>query len=400
MERSTRRLEHDVAAIRQLDAKEVVALDAAYNGPATSENIAQVRGLLERGALRATERLAESGAVTQDEADRAAPGREDDPLHQWQLRRVAVREQLRTHFEQVGKQFFVGERVAFEDAGTSLRAFDSKVRTVQGIVDRLEEKGWRALRVTGAPEFQRRLWLEASARGMRVYTRDFEPSAADRAELAERRAAVVRGDMVNERRPQEAAVGAKPEPGERGQKALESPRESRLVEHGRAHYRFDPKADLSYYVKIERLGKEHITWGKDLERAVAASGARNGDRVVMERVGGDAVVVNALRRDEAGQEVRAPVPASRGAWRVSVVGRDNGEAVRTPVQALVEKAALRAGASPEQATVASRIAGEREAQLAARGQSLTVLGVDPAAPRSRPAPTIRVDRAQEQVRAR
>jgi len=64
----------------------------------------------------------------------------------------------------------------------------------------------------------------------------------------------------------------------------------RLVEHGKAPYEHDPKNRDSYYVTLETDGgKRHTTWGVDLERALAASHAKVGDRIGLEHVGSETV---------------------------------------------------------------------------------------------------------------
>jgi Ti-type conjugative transfer relaxase TraA len=64
----------------------------------------------------------------------------------------------------------------------------------------------------------------------------------------------------------------------------------RLIEHGKAPYGQDPQNRDSYFVTLETDGgKKHTTWGVDLERALAASGAKAGDRIGLEHNGSQTV---------------------------------------------------------------------------------------------------------------
>ncbi|MFC7436576.1 Ti-type conjugative transfer relaxase TraA [Hydrogenophaga bisanensis] len=67
-------------------------------------------------------------------------------------------------------------------------------------------------------------------------------------------------------------------------------RAGRLVDHGAAPYEHDPKNGLSYFATLENdKGERHTIWGVDLERAIAASGAKRGDRIGLEHGGSETV---------------------------------------------------------------------------------------------------------------
>lgn len=70
----------------------------------------------------------------------------------------------------------------------------------------------------------------------------------------------------------------------------EGHKHSRMVDHGPAPYQNEKGASDSYFVTLEgRDGKQHTLWGVDLERSVAASGAKVGDRVDVEFKGSQPV---------------------------------------------------------------------------------------------------------------
>ncbi|MEA3270361.1 MAG: Ti-type conjugative transfer relaxase TraA [Pseudomonadota bacterium] len=67
-------------------------------------------------------------------------------------------------------------------------------------------------------------------------------------------------------------------------------RAGRLVDHGAAPYENKPENRASYFATLENdNGERHTIWGVDLERAIAASGAKRGDRIGLEHGGSETV---------------------------------------------------------------------------------------------------------------
>ncbi|HBA7051306.1 TPA: Ti-type conjugative transfer relaxase TraA [Escherichia coli] len=67
-------------------------------------------------------------------------------------------------------------------------------------------------------------------------------------------------------------------------------RAGRLVDHGAAPYENKPENRASYFATLENdKGERHTIWGVDLERAIAASGAKRGDRIGLEHGGSETV---------------------------------------------------------------------------------------------------------------
>ncbi|MCA0248241.1 MAG: Ti-type conjugative transfer relaxase TraA [Proteobacteria bacterium] len=82
-------------------------------------------------------------------------------------------------------------------------------------------------------------------------------------------------------------------------------RAGRLVDHGAAPYEHDPRNRRSYYATLEtETGERRTVWGLDLERALKSAESRIGDRLALERTGGQAVTVDGA-------------PAERNSWRVA-----------------------------------------------------------------------------------
>jgi Ti-type conjugative transfer relaxase TraA len=67
-------------------------------------------------------------------------------------------------------------------------------------------------------------------------------------------------------------------------------RAGRLVDHGAALFERNPENSLSYFVTLETgKGERHTIWGVDLKRAIAASGAKRGDRIGLAHGGSETV---------------------------------------------------------------------------------------------------------------
>lgn len=90
-----------------------------------------------------------------------------------------------------------------------------------------------------------------------------------------------------------------------------------LLEHGKANFNFDKDEKENYYVKYrDDRGLDQITWGVDLERALKKSKAEIGQRVELENLGPEAVVVTANVRDGSGHVIGTQkIDTHRNKWR-------------------------------------------------------------------------------------
>ncbi|MGH8144214.1 MAG: hypothetical protein ACREU2_17080, partial [Steroidobacteraceae bacterium] len=108
----------------------------------------------------------------------------------------------------------------------------------------------------------------------------------------------------------------------------------KLIDHGRATYRHDPREPMSYFVKIETARGDRTIWGVDLERAMKESLSRPkvGDEVGLRAVRQEAVKVRAHERDTAGKIVaEKDLETHRNRWIVEKRGyfETRAEAART-----------------------------------------------------------------------
>jgi antirestriction protein ArdC/phage/plasmid primase-like uncharacterized protein len=72
--------------------------------------------------------------------------------------------------------------LAFADHGARMATEHSRPDVVESMIAVARTKGWESLRVAGAPEFRREVWLQASLQGLEVT--GFKPQAADLGQLA------------------------------------------------------------------------------------------------------------------------------------------------------------------------------------------------------------------------
>jgi phage/plasmid primase-like uncharacterized protein len=271
-----------------------------------------------------------------------------------------------------------GGQVAFTEHWRSIKSSFDAPGVVKGMLDRAQERGWTTVRVGGAPEFQRQAWIAATARGIKAVgyvPTDMDKVAAseDGERLSRERGAaptVPGGTVTRESdrassRPDDRTQGnsllgrvvdsanfatpvasspaasARPTAAPTTEAvpdamagpllptsrpsipANESPAGARhyvghLLEHGDANYKFDPKKEASYYVKIASANGERIVWGIDLKRAVLEAGVAVGHRLTLEHQGVKPVAVEVKDYDAAGRLVGVrEIAAMRNTWHAS-----------------------------------------------------------------------------------
>jgi hypothetical protein len=203
----------------------------------------------------------------------------------------AVPPSVASRFVQVGRAYYFADKtLAFTDHGSKLTARTHNLEVVHSLIDIAEARGWSAITVRGTETFRRAVWREASLRDVEV-----KGYAASDHERAERHAA--RSERASD-------------PGHLT---------GRLIEHGPAQYRFDPKGGLSYYLKLRTRSGDRTLWGVDIERALVESQSRVqvGDLVVVENRGTERVKVKLPQRDEDGNLTgERLVEKRRNLWRV------------------------------------------------------------------------------------
>ncbi|MCF3643139.1 hypothetical protein LXM94_24585, partial [Rhizobium sp. TRM95111] len=260
-------------------------------------------------------------------------------------RRIETMERIHTQYRVSGPRFHFKDqpdRIAFRDLGSKMKTASNDQRVARSMAMMADAKGWKTLTVSGHPDFQREVWLEARLRGLEV--KGFKPRQEDLEALKTAQERQM-GNVVERGPEKERASADRNAPVDRSEQPQTAARQSDkrdgpertsaasvaalgviagiVVAHGRANYNNDPQEKQSYYVKLDTPTGERTVWGKDLERAMATSKASKGDQVQLEYKGSETVTVNALKRDKAGKVVGSEqVETNRNAWEVKKTERE------------------------------------------------------------------------------
>ena len=167
--------------------------------------------------------------------------------------------------------------VVFQDKGNKLSTPKNDAQTISDMLDVAQAKNWGSIKISGSAEFKRQMWLEANLRG--IATSGYKPSKEDLALLANQRENRSRNSIEHQ--------PLAPEPNKPAQEAPSKELGARLVAHGKDHYNHNPDKGMSYFVLLEKDGKQWERWGMDLERAMKESGAQVGDKVELTDKGKD-----------------------------------------------------------------------------------------------------------------
>jgi hypothetical protein len=102
-----------------------------------------------------------------------------------------------------------------------------------------------------------------------------------------------------------------------------------LVEYGSAPYQHNPARSDSYYVVYrDGAGADHAVWGVDLERAIAESGARPGERVTLQNFDKRWVSIDVPVVEATGQIIGyEEKEVYRNTWQVDVEGQARAESL-------------------------------------------------------------------------
>jgi hypothetical protein len=236
----------------------------------------------------------------------------------------AVPQEIAKRFVQVrDKYYFPDGARAFTDRGNRITTNSENTEVVRSLVGIAQARGWLKITVRGTERFREEAWFAASLAGLSV--RGYKPSDVEQSRLvrtlAREKAApiepvgsapgsdgdsVVRGAVGDESSPRSSSKNTGFDRGE--------PLLGKLIDHGRATYNHDPRAPMSYFVKLETPRGDRVIWGVDLERAFKESLTQLnvGDEVALRTVRQEAVKLKA--RDEAGKITGRDVETHRNRW--------------------------------------------------------------------------------------
>ena len=351
--------------------------------------------------------LAESAGTPNDRDDQWRAERDKN-------RQVELMDQLHSQYRVSGNKFHFKDqpgKLAFKDKGAAVISASNDERVARAMATMAEAKGWKTIKVSGHPDFQREVWMEASLRGLQV--RGYTPDERDRKALDDRLDNAMRNSIephdhdkareqarlvksrevapdvaVGRTEAREASQAPRSAPA--GKEATGERRNAAgvVLEHGPAPYRNAPNAALNYFVKLATDKGERVVWGLDLQRAMADGGATKGDKVQLSYLGSRQVTIQQPVHDQAGKVIgHKDVDAVRNEWRAEKT--DRHKAVEAVAGAMAA-AAIRDPAAREAFTHA--VAGQLD-RMAAAGKLPAVTVYD----RDAPAPNSEADRARPPV---
>lgn len=241
------------------------------------------------------------------------------------LARGDIPESLRRrYFTEDGRSataFFAGpgaKSAAFRDHGAKLSTKEVDPNTIRDMVAIAAHRGWRTIQVRGDDDFRREVWLEARALGLEV--RGYRPRQRDEQELEARVAGSEKTitPVVRRERAHDAERQAQPDRSETRRPDYDVGVRGVLLEAGKAPYRRRQGEPLTPYLRLDRGdGRALDVWGVGLTDALARSGAKPGDQVLVRRDGVDRVQKTVQVRDpRSGEITRQAREVPRNRWTI------------------------------------------------------------------------------------
>src|SRR6185437_9779169 len=173
-----------------------------------------------------------------------------------------VPDHVQKRFVRVGKHYYFADGArAFTDRGGRLTTPSENTEVIRSLVVIAEARGWSEITVRGTERFRKEAWFAARLAGLEV--RGFRPTEFEQAHLVRTLSRDGRGadqgtggEALSGLERREQSEGDR---GSRSRNGADSGRQGRqgallagkLVDHGRATYRHDPREPMSYFVKIE-----------------------------------------------------------------------------------------------------------------------------------------------------
>lgn len=263
------------------------------------------------------------------------------------------------------------EKVAFEDSGKALKTTIDDKHIAASMVEVAKAKKWETIQVKGSEEFKRNVWLEASMKGMTV--KGYDPRDIDLALLndmkKEQGKEVVQNTIekgTERQKEKSSKVLEKVDPAQERKEKLNNLSEQekalltvfdkkmkadgftekqrtasidvaieqlnqkkmyvgKLVDHGAAPYKHDPKNSSSYFATIENSkGEKNTVWAKDLERTLKEQNIIKNDDIVLTYKGSNKVEVSTKELDpKTGLPTGARVQtlANKGKWEAQSLNK-------------------------------------------------------------------------------
>jgi hypothetical protein len=201
-----------------------------------------------------------------------------------------MQQQLRERFVQDGRRFYFRDgRVAFRDHGRRLSTPAENLEAIPILMEVACSRGWQEIELEGTEAFRREAWRHARLAGLAV--RGYKPSAAEHAAMirslsVERESGIPREPSVPPSALPAAPPASEHEADCQGSQVPQVVDEfifGRLLAHGLDTHQFDPRQEMSYFVRIDTRNGQQTIWGKDLQRAIVHSVTQPkvGDEIAM-----------------------------------------------------------------------------------------------------------------------
>ena len=172
-----------LARMREVEKQQRLAAEQNQLGQQAEGKRIKVKNLSEKAQEQDdANRIAERTTA----ADTAYP--EQVSTEREKNRQVELMQQVHQQFRVSGAKFHFKDqpqRVAFKDKGPRMVSASNDERVAHAMATMAEAKGWKTIRVSGHPDFQREVWMEANLRGIEV--RGFKTQEKDLKELEARR---------------------------------------------------------------------------------------------------------------------------------------------------------------------------------------------------------------------
>ena len=188
-----------------------------------------------------------------------------------------------------------GTTVLFEDKGKKISTARTDAQTVRDMLEVAKAKSWDSIKLSGSQEFKSMMYVAAESQGIR--TRGYKPTAADLALVEKMRTEQslnsIEPDLLNQEQAKKIS------PNDASKKEFLSG--ERLIAHGEAPYLHVSTNQNSYYVTLEKDGKERTMWGVGLADALKQANAKIGDIIKLEKQDKQPVTIQIPEKNQDGQ---------------------------------------------------------------------------------------------------
>ncbi|MCT6881791.1 MAG: hypothetical protein M3Z51_05440, partial [Snodgrassella alvi] len=218
-----------------------------------------------------------------------------------------------------------GTTVLFEDKGKKISTARTDAQTVRDMLEVAKAKSWDSIKLSGSQEFKSMMYVAAESQGIR--TRGYKPTAADLALVEKLRTEQslnsIEPDLLNQEQTKKTSLNDAPK--------KEFLSGERLIAHGEAPYLHVSKNQNSYYVTLEKDGKERTIWGVGLADAIKQAKAKIGDTIKLEKQDKQPVTIQIPEKNQDGQIIgQTEKQVVRNLFLVEVLQHNNPQPEPVP----------------------------------------------------------------------